>query len=109
MQALSSAKVVGLESWTWTLLDSSLCSGSLDLDLDLNPEDLGLELELEDFNELSGVNPNLFGELEAKNFARELTQWGLGHSIGKFEIWYNLRPQNSLPKCLIMWKSYQGL
>jgi len=49
-------------------------------------------------------------KLEAQR--AESGAWGSwGESPGKFEIWCNLRPQNSLQKCLIMCKSlsYQGL
>jgi len=37
----------------------------------------------------------------------KLLQWVTGWSCGKFEIWHNLRPQNSLQKCLIMCKLLQ--
>jgi len=36
-----------------------------------------------------------------------LPQRGPGWSPGKFEIWCNLRPKNSLQKCLIMFKLLQ--
>jgi len=37
----------------------------------------------------------------------KLPQRGLGQLLGKFEILCNLRPQNSLQKCLIMYKLLQ--
>jgi len=39
----------------------------------------------------------------------KLPQRGPVQSPGKYEIWCNLRPQKSLQKCIIMYKSYQGL